>query len=480
MNQKELEEQLGLVNRLSKILISDSDLIEIGRDFVFELKELMSIDWGNIALIEKDLIHLLQLSPKLDSGWEPGNSISLKDTPFEWVAKEKRALVQSDLQTERRFWTDEYLLKKKLITAAYMPLFSKGEVFGAIVFASHRREAYKERELKLLRYATVQMTAPIQQFILLQKTDENIKTAQIQISKEEKEEFISAVLQGINQKIGQIQVINNAFEDRMSEIKELLHNFGDSLNMAIVSISEIARKLDEISKEVKTGSHRSQAALLPPTFEYETQEHPFVKDDNTDEWNMGLNSEDWFKTSEETTNDEKEQAILAKNLSYAILSSDNIDELYQYFGSELGQLVQLDWAAVAFLDKPKDNVILTPLSPNIPADLEYGSKIFLMDTPMAWVSETKCSLVESDLSTERKFWTDVLWLKKGIRSLVYLPLFWRKNVYAVLIIGNKKPRAYQDRELKLLKYAAIQLAISLKSFLPHEAPFKIGLANCTK
>lgn len=66
MNQKELEEQLGLVNRLSKILISDSDLIEIGRDFVFELKELMSIDWGNIALIEKDLIHLLQLSPKLD------------------------------------------------------------------------------------------------------------------------------------------------------------------------------------------------------------------------------------------------------------------------------------------------------------------------------------------------------------------------------------------------------------------------------
>jgi len=165
MGRKERQrvEQLALANALSRIVLSGSDITEIGRGFAFELTELMSISWAAIALIEesKGRLRLFPLLPKLSSGWELGDSIPLDDTPIAWLAENKKALLESDLRKESRFWTGAHWLKQGLRTVAYMPLFSGGEVFGGLVFASTRPGAYGERELKLLKYAAGEIAAPI-------------------------------------------------------------------------------------------------------------------------------------------------------------------------------------------------------------------------------------------------------------------------------------------------------------------------------
>ena len=161
--EKEKEEQLALANTLSRIVLTNSDITEMGWGFVSELKQLMPINWVTIGLIEesKSLFHLFTLSPKLSPDQEPDKHVPLDDTPAAWLVQNKKALLEPDLLIESRFWTGDYWLEKGLRTIVYMPLFSGGEVFGSLIFASTRPRAYCERELKLLKYATSQLAAPI-------------------------------------------------------------------------------------------------------------------------------------------------------------------------------------------------------------------------------------------------------------------------------------------------------------------------------
>jgi len=166
----------------------------------------------------------------------------------------------------------------------------------------------------------------------------------------------------------------------------------------------------------------------------------------------------------DSINVEEERLALVDRLSKAILSCQSIAELGRHLVDELRNLMAVDWTAVAFIDGAKDAINLASLSPEVPSTLDPGNRMLLAGTPVAWVAENKRALVEPDLTQESRFWTGILWLKQAIRSLVYLPLFWQREVYAVLILGSTKPAAYQERELRLLRYAASQLAIPLKGF----------------
>ena len=161
--EKEKEERLALANALSRIALTSPDIAEMGRGFVFELKQLMPLDWGAIGLIEesKSVFHLFPLSPKLNSDWELGYTTPLDNTSMAWLTLNRKALLEPDLLVESRFWTGSYWLKKGIRTIVYMPLFSGGVVFGSLIFASIRPYAYGDRELKLLKYATSQLTSPI-------------------------------------------------------------------------------------------------------------------------------------------------------------------------------------------------------------------------------------------------------------------------------------------------------------------------------
>jgi transcriptional regulator with GAF, ATPase, and Fis domain len=161
--EKEKEEQLALANTLSRIVMTRADIIEMGREVVFELKQLMPLNWVTVSLIEesKNLLHLFTLLPKTSSDQGQDESIPLDDTPVDWLVRNKKALLEPDLLVESQFWTGNYWLNKGLRTVVYMPLFAGGKVFGGLVFASTRPRVYGDRELKLFKYATGQLASPI-------------------------------------------------------------------------------------------------------------------------------------------------------------------------------------------------------------------------------------------------------------------------------------------------------------------------------
>lgn len=169
--------------------------------------------------------------------------------------------------------------------------------------------------------------------------------------------------------------------------------------------------------------------------------------------------------------EKEEQLALANMLSKIILSSSNISALTEGFAKELKRLMSIDWGAVAWIEEG-DTVCFLPLSSKISLPPDFGSTLPLGRTPMAWVRENKRALLESDLSKASQPGSVSFLGKLGkqeTRSMVLMPLFSGSEVFGSLIVGSRKPNVYRERELKLLKYAASQLALLLvNSLLLHE------------
>jgi len=170
---REKEEQLALANMLSKAILSSSSISKLTEGFAKELKRFMSIDWETIAWIENhDAICFLPLSGKISLSRDFESTLPLGKTPVAWVAENKRALVETDLAKASQPWTASFLSKlgkQEIRSIVLMPLFSGGEVFGSLIVGSRKPNAYRERELKLLKYAASQLALPLANSLSLQK-----------------------------------------------------------------------------------------------------------------------------------------------------------------------------------------------------------------------------------------------------------------------------------------------------------------------
>ncbi len=152
----------------------------------------------------------------------------------------------------------------------------------------------------------------------------------------------------------------------------------------------------------------------------------------------------------------RERLVLLNKLGRITCSSLDIQEVYEGFADELRRLMDVDWATIAFIEG--DKLRLVALSTRIGTAWEKGGLLSLSGTGTEWVAQHKQALVESDLAQERKFWTGEQHLKQGVRSLVYLPLMTKGEVFACLIIASRRPNAYGQRELALLEQVSTQIS----------------------
>jgi len=152
----------------------------------------------------------------------------------------------------------------------------------------------------------------------------------------------------------------------------------------------------------------------------------------------------------------RERLVLVNKLGRITSSSLDIHEVCEGFADELRKLMNVDWATIAFIEG--DKLRLVALSTKI--STVWGRRKVLppSGTAIEWIAHHKQALVESDLTQERKFWTGEQHLKQGIRSIIYLPLITKGEVFAALIIASRRPNAYGQRELSLLEQVSAQIS----------------------
>ncbi len=152
-----------------------------------------------------------------------------------------------------------------------------------------------------------------------------------------------------------------------------------------------------------------------------------------------------------------QQELDTVNKLLGIIVSDlNINEVFEDVVNELRKAVNVDRASIVLIrDK---EAYFYALSSKIGSAWKAGDIVSIEGTGIAWVAANKKVLVEPDLAQEREFWTDEYHLKLGVRSIVYLPLWAKGEVFGVLTIATTRPNAYRERELALLEHLCTQIA----------------------
>jgi len=152
----------------------------------------------------------------------------------------------------------------------------------------------------------------------------------------------------------------------------------------------------------------------------------------------------------------QDKLAFINRLDRIITSSLGISGVSEGFAEELRQVMDMDWVSIVLIER--DELHSFALSTKIGSLWRQGENIFLKGTGIEWVAKHRQTLMVPDLSQESKFWTGEYHLKQGVRSIVYLPLILKHEVFGALLTASRRPHAYGERELSLLEHVAKQIA----------------------
>ena len=157
----------------------------------------------------------------------------------------------------------------------------------------------------------------------------------------------------------------------------------------------------------------------------------------------------------------EQELSLINQLAGVISSSLNIEEVYDAFVIELKGVIDVDYTAVSLVEG--EELYFAAVSPKVGSAWHTGQKLPLPGTATEWVYLNKKPFYEHDLAQRRRFWTGDEYFKRGIRSLLYLPLVNKGEVIGVLIIGSKKAGAYSAEQTIVLEHLASQIAAPIEN-----------------
>jgi len=158
----------------------------------------------------------------------------------------------------------------------------------------------------------------------------------------------------------------------------------------------------------------------------------------------------------------REQELeLINRLAGVISSSLNIQEVYDAFVSELKEVVETDSTAVVLIEG--NDIYFSALSTEVGSAWHTGQRLPIAGTATEWVYLNKKPFYDRDLTQSKRFSTGEEYFKRGIRSILYLPLQIKGEVTGILILSSRKPYAYNVEQLVLLEHLAAQIAVPIEN-----------------
>ncbi len=156
------------------------------------------------------------------------------------------------------------------------------------------------------------------------------------------------------------------------------------------------------------------------------------------------------------------QIAAVNRITGAISSSLDIHDVYRTFFSELKAIVEFDRASLALFDA-SENLTVQVLSGETKDGLTVGTRLPLTDSAQGYAVVHREALLRRDLREEQSFAFDAKALAAGLLSDISVPLVFKTTVLGVLTLGNRKPNAYSEHDLEILRQVASQLAAAIEN-----------------
>jgi diguanylate cyclase (GGDEF)-like protein len=157
----------------------------------------------------------------------------------------------------------------------------------------------------------------------------------------------------------------------------------------------------------------------------------------------------------------QEELSVISHLGAILTSSLDIREIYDSFVKELRKVVDVDLAIIALVEGEELNLLA--LSSEGSSAWQTGDKLPLKGTATEWVVTHKTPLIEPNLTEESRFWTAKHHLKKGIQSMVFLPLTVNDKAIGSLSLGSRQANAYSRSQVQLLSQLASRIATPIEN-----------------
>ena len=156
----------------------------------------------------------------------------------------------------------------------------------------------------------------------------------------------------------------------------------------------------------------------------------------------------------------EEMAVIAE-IGRVIGSTLDIDEVYERFAAEARKLIPFDRLAVNLHDLRKGVAIPAYVSGEDVPERRPGSSFPLKGSVSEVIVRTRAGMLRHPASVEEmenQFPDHVATIKRGMRSLMSVPLISRDEVIASLHFRSKQPNAYTEQDLRLAEKIGAQIA----------------------
>jgi signal transduction histidine kinase/DNA-binding response OmpR family regulator len=163
---------------------------------------------------------------------------------------------------------------------------------------------------------------------------------------------------------------------------------------------------------------------------------------------------------EETERKARHLAII-NEITNALSSSLDLNEVLRIVAREIRKLIQFDRASIAMIDGARNFSKVYFMEPRVE---ERGGTLFPMDeTGIKWVVKEKKPLIRENLHSEGSFAEDAYIRATGVRSGIVIPLLYRGEVTGTLNLGSVGENAYTREHEEILKQIGGQIAVALEN-----------------
>lgn len=122
------------------------------------------------------------------------------------------------------------------------------------------------------------------------------------------------------------------------------------------------------------------------------------------------------------------------------------EEAYNSFAATLRRLVYFDEASINLLDRSRQGVKVWIIPSTGDALVEPAETMSLEGSGTEYVTSTNKSLIEPDISQERRFYTDEGLSQQGYRAILRTPLSFSGEALGSLNLRSYEPGIYGEEE----------------------------------
>jgi diguanylate cyclase (GGDEF)-like protein/putative nucleotidyltransferase with HDIG domain len=163
----------------------------------------------------------------------------------------------------------------------------------------------------------------------------------------------------------------------------------------------------------------------------------------------------------EQLREQDREITFINRLSAIVTSSVNIETIFEGFVQELRKIVQFDWITITSIDEGE--ICVLALSSIARSPWQPEQRIPLEGTATEWVCRERKSLYEADIAQNQIFYTGKEYLRRGIHSVVYLPLTIKDQSIGSLIVASHYHNAFTPKQIRLLEQVALQIATPIEN-----------------